>query len=74
MRWLRKHVRADDGPPDPLVGIAAAGISLSRLPPSGDFRLALVDDAGAVIASFDMDRGDLHDTRRAISQVMALRG
>lgn len=67
MRWLRRHVVDDDGPADAAVGIPAHSISLSRLPPSSDFRLALTDEQGAVISSIDLDRGDLYDTRQAIS-------
>lgn len=72
VRWLSKRTRADDGT-DPAVGIPARDVSWSRLPPSSDFRLALLDDAGAVIASIDLERGDVHDMRRALSQIMAVK-
>lgn len=72
MRWLAKRVRADDGPENPQVGIPAHDVLLQRLPPSSDFRIALTDEQGAVISSIDLSRGDLHDVKRAIVQVMAV--
>jgi hypothetical protein len=69
VRWIRRFVPNDDGK-DPAVGIPAADVSLSRLPPSSDFRLALLDEAGGVVSSIDLSRGDLHDMRGAITNVM----
>lgn len=70
MRWIgRRNVRADDGT-NPEVGIEAHDIGLFRLPPSSDFRLSLFDEAGKAIASIDLDRGDFHDLRGAIAQIM----
>ena len=73
MRWIGKRVRADDGPPDPLEGIPAHDVSLSRLPPTSDFRLALLDEQGQVISSIDLARGDVHDLRAALFQAMSMR-
>jgi phosphopantothenate synthetase len=71
MRWLRGHVRDDDGV-DPARGIEAADMVWSRL--EDGFRLALVDEAGAVISSIDLDRGDVHDTRAALTRILKVHG
>lgn len=70
MRWLRGHVRDDDGL-DPERGIEAQDMVWSRLTGAeGGFRLALVDGMGQVVASIDLDRGDVHDTRAALTRVL----
>jgi hypothetical protein len=73
MRWIGRRVRADDGPADPQVGLEAHDVSLSRLPPSSAFRLALLDEQGAVISSIDLERGDVHDLRSAFFQAMQMK-
>lgn len=70
MRWRAGRTRADDGA-DPAVGTPASDITISRLPPSSDFRIALLAEGGAVISSIDLERGDVHDLRRALSMAMA---
>jgi hypothetical protein len=72
MRWLTGRTRADDGL-DPAVGIEAQHITISRLPPSSDFRLALLEEGGRVISSIDLERGDLHDIKRSITMAMAVK-
>jgi len=71
VRWIgrRRGVRADDGPADAQAGIEADRMEWQNVT-DGIYRCALLDVDGNVIASFDMDRGDLHDTRRAISLVL----
>jgi hypothetical protein len=72
VRWFgrRRGVVADDGI-DPELGIPADRIEFRR--PGDDYRVALLDAAGRVISSFDLDRGDLHDMKRAITMVMAVK-
>lgn len=59
--------------PDPETGIVAAGVSFRRHAGGNGYRLCLVDDAGAVVASFDADRGDMHDMRHAIGDVLRIK-
>lgn len=68
MRWLGRLVRADDGV-DPARGIEAEQMVWSRLS-DGGYRLTLRDVAGKVIASLDLDRADVRDTREALTQVL----
>ena len=72
MRWFgrRRGVVADDGI-DPEMGIPADRFELRR--PGEHYRIALLDAGGRVISSFDMDRGDMHDTKRAITQILAVK-
>lgn len=72
MRWLRKHVRDDDGL-DPERGIEGEDMVWSRLV-DGGYRCAIVDVADRVIASVDLDRGDIHDTRAALTRVLKISG
>lgn len=68
MKLLGRRVRADDGV-DPALGVLAHGIKCTR-PGPGAYRIALTDDAEKVIGSIDLERGDIHDLRVALTHVL----
>jgi hypothetical protein len=70
-RLLGRRVRADDGR-DPTLGIPAERIEATR-PTSDTYRITLLDAGGLALASFDMDRGDIHDLRHALTTVLRAR-
>jgi len=61
---------------DDETGREAAGLSFRRVentPGLVGYRLCLTSETGAVIASYDMDRGDMHDMRLAITNVLRVK-